>query len=68
MQKSAAEKNEDTPDTTAKEEVDAWKAFPAGIVTGLVSCYLFNPWDRALYLSVKDKRYGSPQMVQKQRT
>jgi hypothetical protein len=29
----------------------------AGIVCGLFQAGLFNPWDRALYLSVRDRRH-----------
>jgi hypothetical protein len=32
------------------------KAFVSGTVSGLVCCFIFNPWDKALYLSVKSKR------------
>jgi hypothetical protein len=31
------------------------KAFASGTASGLACCFLFNPWDKALYLSVKTK-------------
>jgi hypothetical protein len=30
--------------------------FAAGLLSGLTQSLLFNPWDRALYLSVKEDR------------
>lgn len=32
------------------------KHFLAGLFSGVIQAGVFNPWDRALYLSVKDKR------------
>jgi len=32
------------------------KLLSCGLISGLIQAAVFNPWDRALYLSVKDKR------------
>ena len=32
------------------------KLLSCGLISGLIQAALFNPWDRALYLSVKENR------------
>lgn len=34
----------------------AAKLMNCGLISGLIQAFLFNPWDRALYLSVKHER------------
>lgn len=39
-----------------KERGHQIRNFSCGLVSGLVQAVVFNPWDRALYLSVKESR------------
>jgi hypothetical protein len=42
--------------TQSKEKGHQIRNFSCGLVSGLVQAVVFNPWDRALYLSVKESR------------
>jgi hypothetical protein len=39
-----------------KERGHQLKNFSCGLASGLIQAVVFNPWDRALYLSVKESR------------
>jgi hypothetical protein len=40
----------------SKERGHQIRHFSCGLVSGLIQAIVFNPWDRALYLSVKESR------------
>lgn len=44
-----------TPHPTA-EKGHQLRNFSCGLISGLIQAIVFNPWDRALYLSVKESR------------
>jgi hypothetical protein len=57
MSKKEAKVDETLQDSKMKKkESTALSNVVAGTVVGSLQSVLFNPWDRALYLSVKEKR------------
>lgn len=43
-------------DSNVPERIRPLKLMNCGLVSGLLQAAVFNPWDRALYLSVKNER------------
>lgn len=56
LQDEAGTVAEDPPESTASANVDVNAVLLAGLTSGVVIAGLFNPWDRALYLSVLHQR------------